>query len=514
MNWFKNILGLNGNNQGEEPKPPRPARPTPSKNEVWSPYGFDRAVSLFDGSHLKSTPFDELYASWRWFGIRPAHVEKWSSLDPDTARRYLCIAAMNSSGYVREAAVRALATNPHPESLPFVIWSLRDWVKPVRDAALEGLRNHMKPELAAAFVQHHGLIERLSQLGRTDLSAVVREIRHYLTSADAAPALAAVLKSDDAPSRAFVFRLREADLADDLALQELAANDPEPSIRGWFASQTIRFEPEQRRSWQARLIRDKSALVARHVIWSLDPEGRERLRDELVEAACSSSRPVREAARCAVPTMTKDEFASLYRQRLDSTEGSGSVSGLVGGLGETGTQADVERLTTYTSSTRSRVRFEAIRGLARVDRVAASAVLLDRLSDTSGRIRRLVANSLFSDMSDDELTYLHEVLSKDNDTVASATAMRSLTLGGSWGTIPAILLGAASSQEKLRNEAWERGWTWMRKYASIGWLKPSSKIKPHLEMALARFRSQGHSPDKKYEARWHELLTWTESVLQ
>lgn len=513
MSWLRNILGLNGNKRDDDSKPLGPAKPTSSKSDVWSPYGLDRAVSLFDGSHLKTTSFDELYASWRWFEIRPAHVEQWSSLDPDAARRRLCIAAMNSSGYVREAAVRALATHPHPESLPFLIWSLRDWVKQVRDAALEGLRNYMTPELAAAFVQHHGLIDRLDKLGRVDLSDVVREIRSYLTSAEAAPALSAVLQSDDASLRAFVFRLREEGLPTDVELQQLAAKDSEPSIRGWFASQTIRFVPEQRRSWQRRLIRDKSALVARRVIWSLDADGRERLRDDLIEAACSPSRPVREAARCAVPDMAKNSFARLYRQRLDSADGPESVAGLVGGLSETGTQADVDRFSSFTNSTRSRVRFEAIRGLVRVDRVVASAVLLDHLADTNGRIRRLVSGSLSSDTSDDELAYLHDVMSKDNDVVASATAMRALTARGSWDTIPAILLGAASSHESLRDEAWERGWTWMRKYAAKGWIKPSSKIRPYLEMALARFRDQGHQPDTKYEERWNELLNWTASVL-
>jgi|GEM_PF-2353125 len=513
MSWLRNILGLNGNKRDEEPKPVGPDKPTPSNSEVWSPYGLERAISLFDGSHLKTTSFDELYASWRWFEIRPAHVEQWSNFDSVIARRSLCIAAMNSSGFVREAAVRVLAAHPHPESLPFLIWSLRDWVMQVRDAALKGLRNYMTPELAAAFVQHHGLIDRLDKLGRVDLSDVVREIRSYLTSAEAAPALSAVLQSDDAPLRAFVFRLREAELPSDVQLQQLAAKDSEPSIRGWFASQTIRFEPEQRRSWQSLLIRDKSALVARRVIWSLDPEGRERLRDELIEATCSPARPVREAARCAVPDMAKDDFASLYRQRLASADGPDSVAGLVGGLSETGTQVDVDRLSSFTNSTRSRVRFEAIRGLVRVDRVVASAVLLDHLADTNGRIRRLVSSSLSSDISDNELAYLHEVMSKDNDVLATATAMRALTSRGSWDTIPAILLGAASRHESLRDEAWERGWTWMRKYAAKGWIKPSSKIRPHLEMALARFRAQGHQPDTNYEECWNELLNWTASAL-
>ena len=37
---------------------------------------------------------------------------------------------------------------------------------------------------------------------------------------------------------------------------------------------------------------------------------------------------------------------------------------------------------------------------------------------------------------------------------------------------------------------------------------------PHLEMALTRFRSQNHQLNKQYETSWHELLTWTESVLE
>ena len=510
MNWLRNILGLKGKSHHESPG----WQGVPfSKNEIWDGYGLDRAVSWFAEGHAKSTPFDQLYASWRWFEIRRMHVDKWADLEPEVGRRCLCVATMNSSGYVREAAVRALAAHPHPESLPFVLWALRDWVEQVRAASLDSLRAYMKPELAVAFVEQYELIDRLRRLCRADLSNIVDEIRSFLASEKSVPSLVAVLQGNDAPLRAFVFRLREADLVRDQELQELAASDSDPSIRGWFVSQSNRFEQALSQSWQARLIRDKSALVVRRVIWSLDQEARDLLCDELIEAACGPSRAVREAARHAAPGMTQEEFALVYRNRLDLQGGSEPTPGLVGGLGETGTQVDVERLTMYANSLRSRVRFEAIRGLVRVVREVASEVLLDHLADTSGRIRHLVAGSLFRDMSDHELMYLHEVLSKDNNVLASMTAMRALTMSGSWHAIPAILLGAASSQESLRDDAWRRGWTWMRKYAAMGWIQPSLKIRPHLEMALARFRSRNYLPAKKYEVRWHELLTWTESVL-
>ena len=208
--------------------------------------------------------------------------------------------------------------------------------------------------------------------------------------------------------------------------------------------------------------------------------------------------------------MTRDDFAAVYRHRLQST--SQPEPGLVGGLAETGGESDIPALHALIDSPRSRIRYEALKGIARIDRDVASDSLIQHLSDTSGRVRRLVTTTLAADLSDNELSQLHAALTNDENETTGITAMRTLWMLGSWGAVPALLLGASSKFEVLRDEAWDRGSIWMKKHASIGWLKPAAKVRPYLGVGLVRYQERAAAPPDEYTKLWEDLISWSLQV--
>ena len=436
----------------------------------------------------------------------------WADQASTEARRSLCVATLNGNGYVREAAIQALASQRHPDFIPFLLWSLKDWVSQVRVAAVKSVRQLLEPDMAPAFLKQYRLITQLGLVNRIDLADVVDELNAFLRHPECSNHIFAAMESDDARLRMFSYRLLSHTLGDNDELQRRVAGDREPAARAWFASQLVRLGADQRLMWLERMIADRSTYVACRVIRSLDSDLRELFRTHLVVAACSPSKPVREAARYAVDDWGRHEFANLYRNKLTGTDETTAELGILGGLGETGTTQDAELLKTYMTSQRSRIRFEAVRAVAQLDREVASDILISSLADTSSRVRYLAVKVLSEKPCDAETDRIYSILFQANHETSVRAALRVMTRQGSWEAVPSMLFAAVHKSEDVRLEALEQGRAWISKYGSSGWLKPSAKVCPYLQRALAAYKDHETTTPQQYQASWGELVKWVDSV--
>lgn len=90
------------------------------------------------------------------------------------------IATLNSSGYVREKAVKKLAETNNEKAIPFIVYRLADWVQAVRQTALKSIENFKKPEFINALVDNLTIFEWLQKVERTDLSWVHSDIMNFV----------------------------------------------------------------------------------------------------------------------------------------------------------------------------------------------------------------------------------------------------------------------------------------------------------------------------------------------
>lgn len=78
---------------------------------------------------------------------------------------------LNSSGYVREAALRHLMSiNELQLSLPYLLLRVNDWVEPVRNQATEYVRSVIKPQHIAHWACVLGLLAQIRSRTRADHS--------------------------------------------------------------------------------------------------------------------------------------------------------------------------------------------------------------------------------------------------------------------------------------------------------------------------------------------------------
>lgn len=476
------------------------------------PHGLDEAKQTIENTNLEKLSLQSLYSSWMWLEIHSFNMKAWTKGTSNDDRRALCVASLNRKGFTREAAIKGLLRFQHPESIPFVLWALRDWVPQVRNAAVITLTAMLIPELAGAFLSQHRLLDQLGNVQRTDLDSSVNRVKDFLLSDVARGAVAEAIISKNPKIRLFAYRLLVKNLTSDRALQAQMATDPEPHVRRWFVSQLDQFDTPTRRAWIERLILDRSTVVACSVIRGLEPALKLDLQKNLTQACFSDSRPIRGAARFAIEGVHRDEFAHLYREKIIKVPINSVKPGWLAGLGETGSITDTTILSPFLISENAKIRSEALRAIAGLDRDAASEPLLQAISDDSGRVRRVAVAVFCADLKRDESESLYVHISNTDDVHVAMASFRVLLHQGRWEAVTAVLFGASREFDAIRNLSWDLGAAWMRQNGSCGWIKPSPVLLPILDKAHHQLQRSNHEPPLAVRSEWNELTEWVKRV--
>ena len=91
------------------------------------------------------------------------------------------IKASNGNGFIREAAIHALAQSGHGPALPALLGRLNDWVPEVRRAALAAIDAFLVEEHAATWAASLGQVVALARMGRADHSRILERIAGFVS---------------------------------------------------------------------------------------------------------------------------------------------------------------------------------------------------------------------------------------------------------------------------------------------------------------------------------------------
>ena len=460
-------------------------------------------------------PMTYLVDRCRWMDIRARHVKKWVQKGNANARVWLGIASLNRNGYIRQQAIESMGQTPRPDMVPFVLWGLKDWVFEVRQASEQALDAMLTVENAHAFLMQYRLIHQLGAVERVDCRPVQQKILDFMVANLTSEQVARALKAHDSQKRLFAYRLFADRLPTDRQLQELAANDPEQSIRAWFASQINRFEPSVYEYWMYRLLRDSSTMVACQLIRNLDDQNKAHYEDALLEAGFSDSRPIRNAARFALrDRVSRQAWAEHYRDKLDVDDIGKVHHGWVAGLGDTGTPDDIPRLVPYLSSTRAKLRSAALRAISSLDRDIASEYLILALKDTSRRVQRVTSDVFAERMVPNEKEALYRMMQQSKSESTQLACLHVIAELRLWDAVPCILMGASSQYLSVKNMSWRRGATWLKYHGASQWSKPTASILPFLKMSFDQCVIDEMMIPKQYRDHWMQMYVWTRKVIQ
>lgn len=413
---------------------------------------------------------DEVMRHRYWWAVQP--LERSSDIQPADVPRLrthgtpaLGLASLHASGYVREAAVRELATMHGGAELPYLLIRLNDWVEPVRDAAYEAIRARLVPAFAPQLVRSLWLAERLERCGRADHEALVARVHGLLASPAGRPALREALSSDDRWLRRSCYRLLVDTPAEDgPKIIRMALHDEDAMIRlrALRAAEAV-LDGNRLREFLGEVGRDPFMPVRREALglWVRHfPEAAESvLRDALLD----SSAAMRETARVDLEARGIGEFREFYLSVLADSPANRLRPALYG-LAETGSEADAARVESFLSHPAPGVRKAAVTALSRLAPEAYIPAFVRALEDGSPGVSKAARLALAPRATRVGQEALWNLVAASTEAHVRRNALVLLAGTGKWTSIGWMIRACGLADERLADMARQQVARWIARF--------------------------------------------------
>ena len=303
--------------------------------------------------------------------------------------------SFHPSGYVRENVVNRLVKVRDGRELPFLLMRLNDWVPQVRAIARAAVLERIKPGYAAHFIHCLPLVDLLKQQQRQDHQPIVTTIQALLRSAPARPAVLASLESADRRLRRIILRLlAENPSFEALAVLHRALDDGDSVVRYWAARELRRhLDGPALTETLTKISNDRFMPVRREALYAFVEKLPHLAPVALRQALLDPHASVRETARFHLTQIGERRLDSFYRDKLDRAEPR-QLATLIAGLGETGNREDAAKLLPFLQHPHPRIRFAALRAIARLDLEGASSHIVLALQDPSPSVAKAARHLL------------------------------------------------------------------------------------------------------------------------
>jgi len=399
--------------------------------------------------------------SWRWDeGVPLVGDDLLAQLDPPAALGVLGIACSQRDGHGREEALRRVAARSGGPELRFILLRLDDWVAPVRTLAIAAASARMAPAYAATWVECLPCLAALSLRGRVRESSFCAWIRRWLAGPELRETLQAGMGHADPRVRLEAFRLG-ADLPD-APLRELverAWRRDDPNLRSRAVQLAVERLQGADLSWLARTAAaDPCARIAVQgldLMSKLDPGS---AKAELERALLHATETVRWAARYYLGKVGMSGFAEVYREALRS-ERVPVVRAALGGLEQTGSAEDLERVRAFLDHEHGSVVRAALRTRWKLDRAGARRLALGMLLDPRAGVWSAAARLVEPLVSEREVDELWRAVTGAPHARARLRALALLWRCPWWIALPRTLRAMELGEElRAASGRWILAW--------------------------------------------------------
>jgi HEAT repeat protein len=376
-----------------------------------------------------------------WQRMKPRALGRLTRFGAASAS-LLGLASSHWSGYVREAAVKALAEVSSGSELPFLLVRLNDWVVEVRRAATTAIESRLRTEYAEHFLRNIVLVSRLERCERTDDTLLLGKVAKLLGSEGAQALVREGMESSDKDVRRMSFRIA-ADSPHECLPEviDVGLISSDPVVRLWAARTCIeRIGGEELRVRLATMRQDRFMPIRREALYAyvkkLPSEATSELRGALLDVHAS----IRDVARYYLKQQGERDFAATYRDGLSSVETS-TVMAAIDGLGETGLGTDAESLKPFCSHAVARIRRATVRAVGRLGLDEHIELVLSALQDTSPKVSRAAQSLLQPHIHKVGQERLASIFSASRQSHVRRHALALLASIQQWSVFP-LLVGA------------------------------------------------------------------------
>jgi hypothetical protein len=387
--------------------------------------------------------------SWNELGVDWIGKQEWPA-------RVWAMFTMHPSGYVREAALRRLASEGDATlALPYFLLRANDWVDQVRDVALEAVKALLVPEHAAIWVSVLGLVDQLRVRSRNDHAWLTAGVSSLLVRPELRPALMDAARSQDRSVGVWTLRV-SASLpdADRAMLVSMAMESADPVVR-LRAAKAVRAWAEcpGRERLLATIASDRFMPIRREALYAVLDDAPERCRAFLRAALLDRHASMRHAAMSYLTAPPEKAGESLdtrtfYLGALAAGKSADQAAAILG-VGECGTQADAERLVPFAEDDRPMVAAAAVRAVAALDRDHRVDWFVELLRDGRPAVAREAGRALELLGNAAPVEALRDVLRGSSRGLSRRYALRILLRRHPYDAVVDAVVAAGSADAAL-----------------------------------------------------------------
>lgn len=454
-------------------------------------------------NRIEDKAWNRIYDQIKYTKIDEKSMVSLLDFEPNITIHLLGVASLNSSGYVREKALKLISGVKHPSAIPYVLLRLNDWVRSIRNLAEHILKNMLTADNISLFINYFALINRLQNSVRVDLKNIKKEIIDFLKDDLFSDIIVSQLKHPQVKTRLFCYELLKERIVKDDKIITYALQDKSFEVRMWLVQAISVLEPKAQYAFIEKLIHDKSAKVKTAVLREYEDVVCLKFRDRLEGLLVDENASVREEARFIVKKRSIIiDIPEFYRQQILRNP----IPGVILGLGETGEKRDFDVVCSYRLHEEIKIRLAALMAMWHLSPVDALGFVMDALNSDIPKIRKTVKRLLKRTKMPEILSAMKEKLrSEDHDI--SVFALRIICGYGGWQALEAILYTICNKQETNLSEAKNLLNSWLNRATSL-YSRPDRVRENTISSLFEVVRQKGLISERTIKELQFAIATW------
>ena len=390
--------------------------------------------------------------------------------DEKTYLQLLGIASLNSSGYVREKAVKEIARLKNADGLKFILFRLSDWVLPVRKAATEAINSFLEKVYIDQLLKELSTIDWLLNVKRVNLTETHNRIIQFNLNEEFSAEFHNKINRLDDKTRLLYFRNFFNHKKPSKEQIKSIVKDKNFLIRIEVLKHLPTFETTFQEELIGDFLQDQSARIRINALYETklyNPNFDKKINILLSDESAS----VRELCRHLLKPKSVD-FAEIYRERIKKEE---FLSGSLIGLSEVGTKEDLPVFERYINSNKSKIIMGCLIAINKFNPDKARHRSLELLTHPFKGVRNKVAEILAKGCDIDTLQKVRQTYIV-GDYEIKKTVLKLYNKIGGWNVIGDFLIALTDENNNIQNIGWQLLDKWKANATRLFTTPPKSEI--------------------------------------
>jgi HEAT repeat protein len=424
---------------------------------------------LFLFRKLKS--LNEYADALKYLSIQKSDLDFYRvDFDEKTYLQLLGIASLNSSGYVREKAVKELARLKNADGLKFILLRLGDWVAPVRKAATDGTLAFLENSYINDLLKQLPTIDWLLKVERVDLSEIHDRIIQFVLGQNFSEEFFDKIKRLDDKSRFWFYRTLLSKKQPTKEQIHRISADKNFLVRLDLIKHISAFDRDTQKELIAKFLHDRSTRVRLDALYA-NKSFSSFFDNQIAELSSDEASSVRELSRHLLKDKGID-FAVFYRQRIADRQ---FLSGSLLGLSETGNSEDLPIFEQYIHTEMSKLIVACLIAINKFNEDKAKQYSLELLVHPIKKVRDKAVEILAKSSNTETLQKVRDIYAT-GDYDIKKTILKLYNKIGGWNIVGDLLLALADENANIQNLGWQLLDKWKAKATRLFTTPPAAEI--------------------------------------